>query len=514
VRGLAAPVIVASLLAAACGNSKPVGESDAGTDAPVLDAAADAEVARPPQAALTVSSAAGDRLTARPAPPFATDDGRPAAGPVVVVDESVVHQRIDGFGASFLEAGMVCLNSLPDADARAQVLRALFDPVNGAGFSMMKTVIGATDFQSATQDWYTYDDVPGDTELAHFSIARDLGPAGLVTYIEAARAAGGDFRLQAPMDYPPDWMMADASDYEHGQFVPPERYDLLARYYLAYVRAYEAQGITIDFLTPFNEPTQLYAKQSFESIWDIVRDHVGPLFEREGVTTRLAPGEAGWRARAAETLPGLLDDPAARRYVGAVTYHGYEGFFAGDVPQHFEAIAGLHAKYPDVPLFMTEMCCQWELPDLDFASGARWARIIMGDLEAGASAWIYWNMILDEKGGPWLVSLNHGDFDPNAQNALVQIDRTTHEVTYSGLYWFLAHFSKFARPGGHRIDARLTGLPDGVDVRALAFQNPDGTLVLEALNASPRGTSLRVRWNDRALDLDLPATSMSTLAWQ
>ena len=49
-----------------------------------------------------------------------------------------------------------------------------------------------------------------------------------------------------------------------------------------------AQGITIDFLTPFNEPTQLYDKNSFASIWELVRDHLGPLFEKEQVATRLA----------------------------------------------------------------------------------------------------------------------------------------------------------------------------------------------------------------------------------
>jgi hypothetical protein len=29
----------------------------------------------------------------------------------------------------------------------------------------------------------------------------------------------------------------------------------------------------------------------------------------------------------------------------------------------------------------------------------------MTDLEPGASSWIYWDMILDEKGGQWLISL-------------------------------------------------------------------------------------------------------------
>jgi glucosylceramidase len=138
----------------------------------------------------------------------------------------------------------------------------------------------------------------------------------------------------------------------------------------------------------------------------------------------------------------------------------------------------------------------------------------MGDLEAGASAWIYWNMILDETGGPWLVSTIHGDAEVNPQNALVQIDRTTHEVTYSGLYWFLAHFSKFVRPGGHRVGASLTGLPDGAEVRALAFRNDDGTIVVELLNATAAPAPVHVRSGAWGLDLTLPGTSMSTLTWR
>jgi glucosylceramidase len=484
-------VVLAAILAAACGRERPPGGA----------------------IALIVSSQAGDRLAERKVEAFGPVGEKPP-GAFVTVDATALDQRIDGFGASFGEAGMVSLNSLPDEAARAKVLRALFDRETGAGFSLMKTVIGGTDFQSATQDWYTYDDVPGDTALEHFSIARDLGPAGLVTYIKAARAAGGDFRLQAPMDYPPDWMLVDATDYEKGQTVAPASYDLLSRYYLAYVRAYEAQGITIDFLTPFNEPSGGYTKIGYQEYWDIVRDHLGPLFEREQVATKLAPGEFGARAHAEAFLPALLDDPEARKHVAVATYHGYEGGFDGTAPTHFDSIARLHARYPDVPLWLTELCCQYGRPNLTFAEGVPWAHLIFGDLEAGASGWIYWQMILDENGGPWLVSPIHGDFDGNAQNAVVQIDRTTHEVTYTGLYWFLAHFSRFVRPGAHRVSALLEQVEEGADVRALAFRNEDGTVVLELLNGSAEDRKMQVRAGPRALDLSLPAVSISTLTWR
>ena len=101
----------------------------------------------------------------------------------------------------------------------------------------MKTPIAGTDFMSAGP-YYTYDDTPGDVDMRHFSIQRDLGPNGVITYIKRARKYG-KFVLQSPMDYPPDWMLIDV---EKHQDVDPKYYDALARYYLRYLQEYQKQG--------------------------------------------------------------------------------------------------------------------------------------------------------------------------------------------------------------------------------------------------------------------------------
>src|SRR5262249_26250320 len=173
---------------------------------------------------LCVSSKAGDRLASRAAARF--EKAPPIAAPSFEVDDGVVYQKIDGFGASFLEAGLVCINALPPAD-QEKVLEALFHPERGAGLTVMKTVIAATDFMSAGP-FYSYDDTPGDVEMKNFSIARDLGPSGLVTYIKRARKYGR-FVLEAPMDYPPDWMLTSVED-RGKQDVDPRYYPALALY--------------------------------------------------------------------------------------------------------------------------------------------------------------------------------------------------------------------------------------------------------------------------------------------
>ncbi|MGA7299081.1 MAG: glycoside hydrolase family 30 beta sandwich domain-containing protein [Candidatus Sulfotelmatobacter sp.] len=448
-----------------------------------------------------VSSRAGDRITRKPILRFERDRDPKAAN--FEIDDLVTYQKIDGFGASFLEAGLICLNSLPQNE-RESVLRALFDPDKGAGFSAMKTVIASTDFMSAGP-FYSYDDVPGDVTLEHFSIARDLGPNGLITFIKLARRYG-KFVLQAPMDYPPDWMLIDVNK---NQDVNPQYYDALAHYYLRYLKEYEKHGIFVDYLSLFNEP-DIYTKIPYNEIDALLRDHVGPLFMKQDIRTRIMLSEAPNREDAARNYPLVLNDPAARQYVSVAPYHGYDN-------KDWDKILDLHRQYPDLPLWMTEVCYAYDagtpksmpLPRFDFEDGDYWGNQIFNDLEVYTSAWIYWNMILDEKGGPWSVSEIHGNPDPNIQHPVVIIDRHSKKVTYTGLYYYLAHFSKFVRPGAIRI--KTIGSDDGV--RVMAFKGPDGKIVAELMNSKREDVEVGVTFHDRVLRLKLPAISITTALW-
>ena len=436
-------------------------------------------------------------------------------GQVYNINTGVKLQRMVGFGASFLEAGLVCLRDLPPAQQEA-VLRALFDPAKGAGFSAMKTPIAGTDFMSAGP-YYTYDDTPGDVELKNFSIERDLRPTGLITYIKRA-SRYGKFALQAPMDYPPDWMLIDPDKH---QDVDPKYYDALAHYYLRYLQEYQKHGVFIDYLCLFNEPRKGdggYTVISYQEICDLLKNHVGPLVKQSGLKTQIMMSEAPFRSDAAERYPIVLNDPDARQYVAALPYHGYDYLTAHN---NFDKLAQLHAAYPDLPLWMTEVCHVYGAPPAklpspkgDFAVGAGWGSTIASDIQAGASAWVYWNMILDQRGGPWMVSLRHKDPDPNSQESVVVVNRETKKVTYTALYYYLAHFSKFVRPGAVRVE--MAG--DFPGLQALAFDSsalPGGNhWVLELLNNRATEAKVRVAWEGRSLDVTLAGNSITTCLWK
>jgi len=463
----------------------------------VASVAANAQTAR-----VYVSSEAGDRLAAKSEVRFT--DKKPPAGPTFEINDAVRFQKIDGFGASFMEAGLMTLNTLP-ADKQEEVLRALFDPNDGAGFTAMKTPLAGTDFQSAGP-WFTYDDTPGDVELKYFSVARDFAPTGVGTYILRARKYG-KFLLQAPMDYPPDWMLYDVRKH---QDIPPRYYAVLANYFVKYLEEYRKRGIEIDYLSVFNEPEEVYTKIKYPEIRILLRDFVGPALQGSGLPTKMMISEAPKRLVAFRRYPVILDDPAVRKFVSAVAYHGYD--FA-----HFDKIAELKAKYPDLPFWMDELCYAYEagypkrkqLPIKEFADGDRWGDAIFSDLEAGTSAWLYWNAILDETGGPWAVSPVHGNPDPNIQHPVVIINKTTHEITYTGTYYYLAHFSKFVRPGTIRV--QTTGRAQGL--RVMSFLTPDGGIVAQVLNSNRTDSPVSLLHRGHTLQMTAPALSISTVLW-
>ena len=93
---------------------------------------------------VVTTSAAGDRLTVKDNLSFLLNSV-PSKDPMLVLEpnEILVHpqlkfQQIDGFGASFLEAGMICANSL-EMKEKQMLFQSLFDTIQGAGFSIMKS---------------------------------------------------------------------------------------------------------------------------------------------------------------------------------------------------------------------------------------------------------------------------------------------------------------------------------------------------------------------------------------
>jgi glucosylceramidase len=446
------------------------------------------------------SSQDGDRLTKKTNVQFTPD--KELSLPEIKIDEGTRFQKIDGFGATFNEAGMICLNSL-NSEAQDKVLKVLFDPESGAGYTLMKSPIAACDFSSAGP-WYSYNDTPGDTLMEHFTIERDLGPNGLIPFIKKAYKYG-KFEIEAPMDFAPDWMYYGMQKKEEKN-IKPEYYNALADYYIKYLQAYAANGVTINNIVLFNEsvcdtcPDHGYSSVTYKEMGDIIKYNLIPQLQANKLTTKLILGETCFRYSGLELFPVVLDDPEARKHINKLAVHGYDW-------DKFSSLTNLHERYPDLPIWMTEICYV-KMPVYEFSDGEFWGNMIMNDMKNWVSGWIYWNMILDQDGGPWLTSPEHGDPDPNRQHPVVIINRNSKEVTCTGLYYYLAHFSKFVRPGAYRINC--TG---GISsLNFVGFLNPDGSIILNVINNGDE-TDCKISWNNKMAIQRLKAHSITSISW-
>ena len=143
----------------------------------------------------------------------------------------------------------------------------------------------------------------------------------------------------------------------------------------------------------------------------------------------------------------------------------------------------------------------------------------MRELQAGASGWIYWNLLLDSSGGPFNFSPQHNDGAGNLQHPLVIVhpERGTFEPT--GLFRFLAHFSRFVRPGAVLLGTSERTLPQGVS--AVAFQ-AGGQMVedggaeqttMQLVNRDTAAHKVAVCSDGRVAEVSLPGTSIVTATW-
>ncbi len=407
----------------------------------------------------------------------------------VVIDPCVRYQEIEGFGGSFTEAAAITFYKLPEKQ-QAEVLKACFDPVEGLGYNLCRTHIGSCDFSLGN---YSYDDVPGDVELKHFSIERDYQT--LIPMIKAAqKAAPKPFRMLASPWSPPAWMKTN----DHmcfGGKIKPEYRAVWAEYYCHYLDAYEREGIPIWALTLQNEPMAVQRWESCiyepEEARDFIRDYLGPtLVKNNRNDVKLLTWDHN-RDQLFEWIKPTMDDPEAAKYLWGTAFHWY-------VADKFSNLQAVHDAWPDKKLLFTEGCQEGGPHNGEWAVGERYGRSLLNDLNGWTVGWIDWNLILDERGGP-----NHvGNFC----SAPILIDTQKCEIQYQSSFYYIGHFSRFIQPGAQRILSATSH--DALE--ATAFQNPDGKVVVVVLNRSEKSLPFALKIGGKTVSTESVAHSITT----
>ena len=423
----------------------------------------------------------------------------------VVVDLQAVNQAVEGFGTCFNELGWTSLSELSETD-RAAILQDLFTPA-GMNLTMARMPVGANDF---SVDFYSYDEVPGDLALEHFSVDRDR--QRLIPFIRAAKAVNPALRIWASPWCPPEWMKVNrhyASRTAPFNGLPkdretPEETDAFilepaylqayAQYFGKFIDAYKAEGIDIFMVMPQNEPNsdQVFPSCTWtpDGLVSFLK-YLEPEMASRDVDVYLGTMERAdpelWDMERAdpELWDRILTDPEVGPSIKGMGFQ-----WAGK-----DALPELHRRHPSLPCYQTEQECgdgrndwrgamhSWDLMKHYFGNGVQ--------------SYFYWNTSLLDGGiSTWMWR----------QNSLVVVDKEKGTYRYSPEYYVLKHASHYVQPG-----ARVLTL-GGTYADALGFLNPDGRAVLLLANQSDTPQAVSIEGlPGRPRVVTLPAGSINTL---
>ena len=454
--GLAALLLLPTLAPAPAAEQDPVRTGAVGTRAVVYTTAADTDLRLAPTDTLEFGARAP------------TSEGEV----YVFVDPTKTFQPFLGIGGALTDASAETFFKLPES-TQAELLEAYYHPERGIGYTLARTNINSCDFSSAS---YTYV-AEGDGALETFDIAPDL-EYKIPLIRRAMEASGSRLTLFASPWSPPAFMKTN-NDMLHGGSLLPEYRNAWALYYTKFIKAYREAGVRIWGITIQNEPmaTQIWESCIYqaEEERDFLRDHLGPVMAREGLSDVKIIVWDHNRDLIVERATTIFDDPEAAKYAWGIGFHWYENWSGGT--DMYENVALVHRLYPDKHILFTEGTPASFDPDRydDWSLGEEYGRSMIHDFNAGTAGWTDWNILLDERGGP-----NHvGNFCM----APIHADTGTGELIYTNSYYYIGHFSKFIRPGARRIAAA----PSRSMLLSTAFVNEDGSVAVVVMNPTDEG---------------------------
>jgi glucosylceramidase len=435
------------------------------------------------------------RLQPQPSVSFTTTGN--SSAPVITVDATTQYQQMDGFGGSLTDSSAWLISNKLSPSQQTTLMQQLFSPSSGIGISFLRQPMGATDFSASGN--YSYNDMPAgqtDPNLANFSIAHDT--AYIIPLVKQALSINPNTKVVALPWSPPAWMKTTGT--MSGGKINPSYFPSLAKYFVDFVQAYQQQGIPIYALSVQNEPLYSptgYPSESLPATDEaaFIATNLGPALSTAGLgNVKIFAYDHNWDNTAYPE--SVLASPAAQ-YLAGTSFHCY----AGDP----SAQSTVKAAFPAKDIWFTE--CSG-ISSTTFAGDLVWnaEHLLIGATRNWARSVSLWNLALDQNSGPRNGTCSNC-------RGVVTIDDSVSpvQVTFNVEYFILGHLGKFVVPGAHRIDSNTFGAGSIEDV---AFQNPDGSIVLLVLNSARNAATFTVSFKGQSFTYTLPAGALATYSWK
>ena len=412
------------------------------------------------------------------------------SNPTIEVDSSQSFQTVDGFGYTLTGSSAWLINKLTTSEKNS-LLQELFNKnENSISISYLRVSIGASDL---SPEVFSYNDMPPgqtDTNLTYFSLSKDT--IDLIPLLNEILAINPSVKIMGSPWSPPVWMKDNGSSI--GGSLQPQYYSVYAQYFVKYIQAMKTKGITIDAITPQNEPqhggNNPSLLMSATQQADFIKNHLGPAFQAAGISTKIIIWDHNCDN---PNYPiTVLNDAVAKQYIDGTAFHLY----AGDI----SALSAVYNAHPDKNLYFTE---QWTGANGTFEGDLKWhlKNVIIGSMRNHSKIALEWNLA------------NDGAYKPHTPGGCTEckgaltLDGT---INRNVAYYIIAHVSKFVPPGSVVIASNISNN----FLSNVAFKTPAGKKVLIVLNDGTTDLNFNIRYIGKTASVNLSQGSVATYVWE
>lgn len=426
---------------------------------------------------------------------------------VICLDTAQRFQTIDGFGAAITGSTAYNLSLMP-SDKRKQFLEETFSP-DKYGYSYVRVSIGCSDFSLSD---YTCCDKKG---IENFALTAEETKY-VIPALKEILAINPEVKIMGTPWTAPKWMKVDnlknkrPHDSWTGGHLNPNYYQDYATYFVKWIQAFQAEGITIYSLTPQNEPLNPGNSASMLMFWNEERDFVktalGPALKEAGLdNVKIYAFDHNYnyddKEDQAQYPLRIYEDAESAAYFTGAAYHNYGG--------HRSEMQKIHEAAPDKELIFSEASIgEWN-------NGRDLSKSLLRDVEDLAigtvNNWcvgaIVWNLMLDSDkgphGGPGACATCYGAVDVDNK------DYST--ITRNSHYYAMAHIAAVVKPGAVRIG---TNAVTKEKISYCSFKNTDGSYALVVANGNDTKQPITVVEGNHQFNYTIPANAVASFRWQ
>ena len=298
----------------------------------------------------------------------------------------------------------------------------------------------------------------------------------------------------------------------------PSCYDEYAEYFVKWIQTMENEGFDIHAITMQNEPLNPGNSMSLVMPWQDQKEFVkvlGPAMDKAGLAdVKILLFDHNYNYDGKEGQDNyplnIYADPEAYKWADGSAWHAY----GGDVSELDE----VHATNPEKSIYFTEASIgtwiggyqdRWDFNFLSNCLLNDFSSIFLGTLKRGGSGVTLWNLMLDDKRGPF------SPHDGSCKTCYGGV--TIHSGNYSTIvknsHWFdCAHASVAIKPGARMMSYDAMKIASGVEMQM--YLNPDNTVGVIICNRSSNDQDFAFANTKFTVNFTAPAKSVSSVLWQ